>query len=238
MQNVTREQIDILVELQSIDIKSGKIRAELNTMPAKLDDLESQLKEYELSTQEMESAYSELKKAYRANESDMQLNQAQIRKSNEKLVSVKTNKEYHAILKEIEDLNKKNSGLEDEMIKSLDLMEEEEKHISEQKAKFQQTEEQVQKEKKALDLKFKKEGNVLTGLDKEWKSISEKVDPGLMKRFNSIREQIKGEAIAAVIKEICQGCHMNIPPQLYNELQRCDSLKFCPHCYRIIYWKE
>ncbi len=238
MQNVTREQIDILVALQDIDIKSVKIRAALDTLPAKLDALGSQLKESEQITLEMETAYSELKKTYRSNESDMQLNQSQIRKSNEKLVSVKTNKEYHAILKEIEDLNKKNSELEDEMIKSLDLMEEEEKRILEQKTKFEQIQEQVQKEKKAIDLKNKEEGKELDGLEKEWRSISEKVDPKLMKKFNGIREQIRGETISAVINEICQGCHMNIPPQLFNELQRYDSLRFCPHCHRIIYWKE
>jgi predicted nucleic acid-binding Zn-ribbon protein len=31
---------------------------------------------------------------------------------------------------------------------------------------------------------------------------------------------------------------MNIPPQVYNELQRCDSLKYCPSCFRIIHWQD
>jgi hypothetical protein len=44
-------------------------------------------------------------------------------------------------------------------------------------------------------------------------------------------------AVAPVQQAICMGCHMNIPAQLFNELQRFDELRFCPHCHRIIYWK-
>jgi hypothetical protein len=44
--------------------------------------------------------------------------------------------------------------------------------------------------------------------------------------------------IIAVIDAVCQGCHMNIPPQMYNELQRGDNLTKCPMCQRLIYWKN
>ncbi len=42
-------------------------------------------------------------------------------------------------------------------------------------------------------------------------------------------------AIAKVEDAVCEGCHMNIPPQMYNELQRFESLMYCPQCQRIIY---
>jgi predicted nucleic acid-binding Zn-ribbon protein len=47
-----------------------------------------------------------------------------------------------------------------------------------------------------------------------------------------------GIAISQVVNATCSGCNMNIPPQMYNELQKRDSLKFCPNCERIIYWKN
>ncbi len=238
MQNVTREQIDILVSLQEIDIKSVVIRDEMDSLPGRRDELDAKLKEAEERFIQMDTAHSELKKIYRSNESDIQQNQEKIRKSNEKLVSVKTNKEYQAILKEIEDLNKKNSGMEDEMIKNLDLMEAEEKRILEYKEQVQTIKEGVDAEKKALEAKLQEGERALAEFDKEWQSIAEKLDPELMKRYNTIREQIKGKAIAGVHNAICGGCYMNIPPQLYNELQRYDDLKYCPHCHRIIYWEE
>jgi NAD-dependent SIR2 family protein deacetylase len=33
-----------------------------------------------------------------------------------------------------------------------------------------------------------------------------------------------------VWKSVCNGCHMNIPPQMYNEVQRSEALLSCPNC--------
>ena len=79
----------------------------------------------------------------------------------------------------------------------------------------------------------------LARLETDWNEVSSKVDPKLMKKYMMIKEQLgRGIAIVPVKDAVCHGCNMNIPPQVYNELQRFDSLKFCPHCQRIIYWKE
>jgi len=47
-----------------------------------------------------------------------------------------------------------------------------------------------------------------------------------------------GIAIVPVFATVCRGCNVNIPPQMYNELQRVDRLKNCPNCERIIYWDD
>jgi predicted nucleic acid-binding Zn-ribbon protein len=47
-----------------------------------------------------------------------------------------------------------------------------------------------------------------------------------------------GLAVVPVKDAVCHGCNVNLPPQLYNELFRCDSLRFCPNCQRIIYIKN
>ncbi len=166
------------------------------------------------------------------------MNQDRIRKNNERLVSVKTNKEYHAILKENEDLNRTNSGLEDEMLKKLDFLDEDEKSVSEGRSELEKMKIQAIEERESLSKEEEKEKKKLNSLLSSWKETSSKVDPEVMKRFNIAREQTNGNAVTAVIDSICQGCHMNIPPQMYNELQRCDSLELCPWCYRIIYWQE
>ena len=59
----------------------------------------------------------------------------------------------------------------------------------------------------------------------------------LFKAFVNVKKMCPdGKALAPARNSICMGCHMNIPPQTYNELQRFDSLKLCPFCNRILYW--
>jgi len=235
---VTREQIDTLVELQVIDTQTTQIEAYLKEVPLKIEELDAQIDEYGKTVAEQETALSELKKKYRDNEADVKANQDLIRKSNQKLPAIKTNKEYQAILKEIEDLRKKNSRIEDEMLTALDKIEAEETQLAEKNEALEKLKQEIQQEKNGLQETYQTEKEKLDALKGDWKRVSEKMDPQLLKRFLSVRSQTKNAAIVAAVDAVCQGCYMNIPPQMYNELQRIDSLKFCPHCHRIIYWQE
>jgi len=238
MLSVTKSQINTLIELQNIDLEKTRIQSFLKSIPTRINQLEAQLNEFERSIIEKESIISEVKKEYRALESDVQMNQDRIRKSNERLISVKTNKEYNAILKEIEDLNRKNFGVEDEMLKKLDFLDEEEKTVSEGRSELEKMKSQAIEEKESLNKEEEKKKKKLDSLLSSWKEISSKVDPEVMKKFNIVRVQTNGDAVTAVINSVCQGCNMNIPPQMYNELQRCNSLELCPWCHRIVYWQE
>jgi hypothetical protein len=238
MVSVTKAQINTLIELQNIDLETTRIRLFLGNIPPRINQLEARLNEFEQAIIEKEFIISELKKEYRSLESDTQMNQDRIRKNNERLVSVKTNKEYHAILKENEELNRKNSGVEDEMLKKLDFLDEEEKSVLESRSELEKMKSQAIEERESLNKEEEKEKKKLDSLLSSWEEISSKVDLEVMKRFNLAKGQTNGNGVAAVVESVCQGCNMNIPPQMYNELQRCNSLELCPWCHRIIYWQE
>ena len=56
----------------------------------------------------------------------------------------------------------------------------------------------------------------------------------------SVRSMLasQGRAVVSVKNGTCQGCNMNIPPQLFNLLQRGDSIELCGNCNRTIYWDK
>jgi len=233
-----KEQIDILVKLQQIEIESNDIKSKLSNVSKKLDSFDVRLKEFEQSIIDEESLLNDLSKKYRSNDSEAQTSLALIKKSQEKLRAIKTNREYQALLKEIEELKAKNSQAEDEMLLCLDRIDETEKGISVKQDEYSRLKERVNSDKEIImrEVEYGKER--LTRLEAEWNSISSGVKPELLKRYMMLKRQVKGIAIASVEKSICNGCNMNLPPQIYNELQRCDSLKFCPNCQRIIYWEQ
>jgi len=59
----------------------------------------------------------------------------------------------------------------------------------------------------------------------------------VLKRYASIRMR-RGLAVVSVRSGTCQGCNMNIPPQLYIVIQRGQTIETCPSCHRIIYWED
>ncbi|OQW96595.1 MAG: hypothetical protein BWK74_08120 [Desulfobacteraceae bacterium A6] len=231
-----REQIGILVQLQEIEIETKRIKSSLAGVSGKIGSLDAELSEAGQKIEKEKSLIDELKKKYRSCESDYQANLSLFNKSQERLSAVKTNKEYQSILKEIDDTKMKNSRIEEEMLKDLDVIEDAEKEVSRLKKEFLSIEERINREREILTNETEQDKTNLAALDEKWGSISKNVSSELMHKFNMVREQTRGIAISPVADSICSGCNMNIPPQMYNELQRFDSIKFCPHCQRIIYW--
>ena len=231
-----REQIGILVQLQEIEIEANRIKSVLAGMSGKIGGLDAELSDAGQEIEKEKSLIDELRKKYRSCESDYQANLSLYNKSQVRLSAVKTNKEYQSVLKEIDDIKVKNSRIEEEMLKDLDVIEAAEKEVSRLKEEFLSIEERINREKEFLINETEQDKTNLAALDEKWGSISKNVSSELMQKFNMVRERIREIAIAPVADSICSGCNMNIPPQMYNELQRFDSIKFCPHCQRIIYW--
>lgn len=233
-----KEQIKVLVKLQHLDAESIRIKSTLNDVSKKLKHLDSSLEEIEQIIKDQESVLDGLKKQYRDYESDVKLNLAKINKSQEKLRSVKTNKEYQSLLKEIEDVKSKNSSIEDKMIECLDRIDEAEEIIATKKDEYLQFSDRIKSEKQSIEHDAEIDKNKLDELDMDRKNVSGLIDAQLFKKYLVIKEQQEGLAVVPVKDAVCHGCNVNLPPQLYNELFRYDSLKFCPNCHRIIYLKE
>ena len=85
--------------------------------------------------------------------------------------------------------------------------------------------------------KNKRQQQKIAAIRGERDSLTRDVRPEVLKRYSGIRIR-RGLAVVGVRNGTCQGCNMNIPPQLYNVLQRGTSIETCPSCHRIIYWED
>ncbi len=230
-----REQISILVRLQTIDSDIQKIESRLGKVDGEIAALDSELDEFESSIKEKVAIGEEYQKTFRSLESDANMNLPKVAKSKGKLTSVKTNKEYQALLKEVEDLKTANSKIEDQMLEILEQSDTAEAQLSEKKQAFEFAKNRVAGEKAGITMAAEKDRTRLAELQVDFQTVLDTVNPDILKAFRSVRSRIGNLAVAKVEDAVCEGCHMNIPPQMYNELQRFESLMYCPQCQRIIY---
>jgi predicted nucleic acid-binding Zn-ribbon protein len=239
MPAITKKQMETLVKVQQLERESAKIEAYLAEVPTRISNLEGELEAYISGVEKDKAAVEEFNKQYRAFEADLQLNATKIQKSEEKLRSVKTNKEYQSSLKEIDDIKSVNSRLEDEMLMVLERIDQAEKALKDREQLYTEIVDESKQEKAAIKKDAEDRKNELLELESAHAAVINELDSGLLKVFNQVKaKQVDRMAIAPVLDAVCQGCNMNIPPQIYNELQRCDQLRYCPHCDRIIYWLE
>ena len=227
-----------LISLQGCDCELQVIDRKRKEGPVKIQALEEELKMVEDQANGELDKVDAIKKERREVEHEITDMEGRIDKSREKLANIKSNKEYGAVLKEIEDLERKKATLEDralqimEEIESLDAKYADIKKRSEShRKKFGADQKAVQKEMEALDVVFEKQ-------EKERIRIRKHIDDDLLRLYDNLSIHKGGISVSSVLKGICQTCHMGIPQQKFNELMRGDVLMNCPHCGRIMYWGD
>ena len=237
MASITKEQIEILIELQTVETERYRLQKRLETHPGRLQVLDEEIETHGSALAGDEQSLADMKKDYRTFEADLKINSERVKKLQERLRSVKTNREYQATLKEIDDLKAKNSGIEDRALEIMDRIDTVEADVAKKKEDLERISEEVKQDRQAIEQEMADDRRRLEELEQRRQDTAQKLDPSLLRTYKRILGLGYAVAIAPVVQSVCQGCNMNIPPQMFNELQRFDSLKLCPFCERILYWK-
>jgi predicted nucleic acid-binding Zn-ribbon protein len=153
-------------------------------------------------------------------------------------MSIKNNKEYRALLKEIEEAEKGNADKEDRVLSCLEELEALSNELEAKKKGLSAMRDRLEDEKTTISKDVARVHEELSDVEKSRNALVETIDTQLLARYEQIKARRGGIAVALANNATCSECYLGIPPQMYNELQRQDSLKFCPNCQRIIYWKE
>ena len=125
------------------------------------------------------------------------------------------------------------------VLEFLEKIEGAETHLNARQENYSEIVDETNREKEIINQDAGQNKKRLLELESDRIAIAAELDDRLLNIFNRQRmKQSDGVAIAEVKDGVCQGCHMNIPPQMYNELQRGNSLINCPSCERLIYWEK
>ena len=233
-----KEQILSLIKLQDIDSEIKRLVTRKEDLPEEKERLEEERASFEKEIEEERGRLDNLNQVHSDKEKELRGNIESTKKTKSRLLEVKTNKEYEAMLKEIENINKKNSSIEDEIIYLLEEIEKAGKNLEEREGERVEYIGNNERDIKKIDKEMDSIDSLLKKMQAEDANCREMINSDLLKKYDVIKEKRNGQAVVPVWKEICEGCHMNIPPQLYIELQKYEKVLMCPNCNRIIYWED
>lgn len=230
-----KDLLEKLVELQKLEIEAEKIRSLHKNLPIRIRELDEEFKVFQDAIERRRTEFEDKQKLKKEKDRQLQAGQEAMKKTRDRLSEVKTNKEYQSMLKEIETSEKKNGKIEEEIIILLDGLEVASREMKQQEGEFETSRLAYENKKKELqdnvDSLQGRMKELLGGVETMRKDIS----PDLLRRYDRIKAFANGVAVVPVRKEICSGCHMAIPPQMYNELQTGSEILTCPNCNRIIF---
>jgi len=233
-----REQLALLIELQKMESATGRITARKKDLPVQIGELETKFTGFSAVVETQREQLEALRKRRREKDKQLQMGQETLKRTRERLLEVKTNREYQSMLKEIETSETKNSHVEDEIISLLEQLDVFEKEVKTKEADLDEQRRRYEEDKAKMAKELNSIAEELDICARKSEEIRKKIPVELLRKYEQIKSATRGVAVVSVWKEICDGCHMSIPPQLYNELQKSNVLITCPSCSRIIYWEN
>ncbi|HOJ43326.1 MAG TPA: C4-type zinc ribbon domain-containing protein [Syntrophorhabdaceae bacterium] len=206
--------------------------------PKKIEEMDRELEELQKKAEKEKAVIDELDKERRKKEKELDVEKDRIKKIEAKLYEVKTNKEYQALLKEIEMAKEEIDKTEEDIIILMDRTEELKKDYAGVLEQMKKREKEIKAEKDNLLNELANIDKTLEELKKQREQLLKNVREDIKNLYLNLIEKREGLAVVNVKNGVCLGCYMNIPPQLFIEVTKNSRLITCPSCNRIFYFVE
>ena len=227
---------DLIIELQRLDTEIHDSALVLEGIPRLVQDIDKKIQAGSKHLADTKEKMSQNQKKRRELETEVKDIKVQIGKYRRQLNEVKTNKEYTALLKEIEESQHKVDTLEESIIAEMLAADDVEEEIKAALHRQGLDEENLKKEKTVLDEKMKETEAKFAALNKEREALLPRIPREQMMLYEAIYQKKGGTALSPVTGDFCAMCHMRVRPQMLNEIRDKVKVILCENCGRILYW--
>jgi predicted nucleic acid-binding Zn-ribbon protein len=232
-------QLQTLIDLQAFDAKIAGLDAEAARLPRQIEAIQAALAEAKKTIETIRTKVDTTKKNLRTREKDLEVANGKRQKLEGRLYEVKTNKEYSAVLLEIEEAKQEKAQTEETILNLMEMQERLGADIKEAEQRFKTREEQGKQDEAVVRKKLAAVEQELDVLRAERRSRAKELPPGLLASYDRISKARGGVAVAAVsAAAVCGGCRVGIRPQAIQELRTTTGLMVCESCGRYLYWQE
>ncbi len=232
------EEMGVLLKLQELDLELNKIQAEHDSIPAQMEEMERDCNELNVEIEEQESELKTLKVTIREAESKIALLDEISKKYKQQLLTVKTNREYSALLTEIESVKREKEELEELIIQNMEKIEALSAEIKEKNGRLKKLGKERQGKKDELDVKLKELSNEMVRHKRKRGRLTGGVNRPTLKLYERIMNSRVNRAVVPVRSGSCGGCFAHVPLQKVADIRKGSQIYTCDGCGRILYYDE
>jgi predicted nucleic acid-binding Zn-ribbon protein len=230
-----QKQLQLLRDLQELDTdkkvvenerQSGldeqqTFKAELDRLQAMVDSLAGEISILEDEKGELQSA--------------MSLEQENIERSEGRLPQIKTQKEYVAVLKEVDTAKKLSKELQTNIEGKNEILSSLNADKAEKDDELSKSTAEADARCAEIDDALSSVNEKLAKMESQRNVLLEELPNSLRKRYELLMARRGGVAVVEAQGGACLGCHMHLPPQMFNSLFVTNEILSCPHCNRLLF---
>ena len=233
-----KKQIEQLVALQQVDHEIFDIKGEIRKLPEEVTEMEKKFSAIEAERVKIVDKMEYLTSQEKRVNVDMEEDARQIEDSKNKMMQVENTREYHAMIREVDNMERANRTREEEKMILMEEIQRQQDLFADVDGRYNEIKQEYDVKNESLQEKLDELNSKLGSLMGHRSASAQEVPPPVLARYEFIRERLENPVIVPVISSVCTGCNIAIPPQTFIELQKIQQILSCPNCQRLIYWKE
>ncbi|UCD65091.1 MAG: hypothetical protein JSW34_06575 [Candidatus Zixiibacteriota bacterium] len=233
-----QNQLELLLKLQVIDYDLGELERSKEYLPDMMGNLRREIEEsqnrYDTAVKELDEARVKQNNL----EIDVEAKEADLQKFQQQMMSIKTNREYDALVSEIDNVKETISNKETELLETIELATELEKNIAEYQEKLEQVKENNNRQLAILQEKIDSIGDKTSGKKDERKQLTTAIPKPVMSVYERVRKGKGGAAVVSVKHRACGACYKALTPKKIQDIRKADRILTCDNCGRLLYWDD
>ena len=234
--NLMNANLDRLIRLQQLESAADEARRKIADHPSRTQSLDSQLQSAREAVGGAKVRLAAAQEKRRGEEKEVATTQTRLARYKDQLLEVKTNREYTAMLHEIETAQNDIRAREDRILEIMMESDELNAEIKKGEAELKVTEKAVAAERSVLDAEMVALQAVIDQTAAERQKLVAQIDRAVLNIFEQTAKGRRGVAVAEARNGLCTICHVRLRPQLFNEVRKNESIIQCDSCRRILYF--
>ncbi len=230
--------LEKLLKLQVIDYDLGELERSKDYLPDMMDNLKKEITEtgerLTLVKQNLEDSQVKQKSL----ELEVKTKEGELQKYQQQMMSIKTNKEYDALVSEIDSIKVVVSNGETELLELIESIDSMEKEIEELTEKDSTISENNTKQLGILQEKIDSIGSKVDLMEESRKTIILEIPKPTLSTYERVRRGKGGRPVVSVKKRACGSCFKALTPKKIQEIKRADKICTCDNCGSLLYWDD
>jgi len=227
-----------LVHLQDVELKIAGLQKQISDIPIQVQNSQAELdrirQEHELHVAQSQ----DLSKTRRALEGEVDMLRTKLSRFKDQLMAVKTNKEYTAMLHEIQMAEERIRQEEDKILENMEKFEILDQQLRTESNELDARCDAIRREMCRLEESVPSLEADAAKLKVEKEAMESQVSPEMLARYRRLAPARKGTAMAEARNELCSACHIRIRPQVHADLMNTENIHTCESCSRILFVRE
>lgn len=230
--------LELLLKLQVIDYDLGELERSKDYLPDMMENLNREIEDAKHKLVDTQQRLEEAQVSHKSLELELKTKEAELQKYQQQMMSIKTNKEYDALVAEIDNIKQIVSEGETNALETMELIEQLTQEITTLKEKETHVVENNEKQLTILQEKMDSIGDKVSDKRNDRDVVVKSIPKRTFSAYERIRKGRGGRAVVLVRKKACSSCFKALTPRKMQEIKKGDAIHTCDYCGCLLYWDE